>query len=140
MRKFKLWHTVAAVLAGYCEDPAIGTIDSLLFGLCGDDGLLQYVLGSKPNQLRWPMTNMGWKLAIRSSRRKEQVAPERDLRTNGSEGLVSRANRLRPRHRHRLQWRPLEHVVENGLIGLLDAMCLAKSCYFTLTISSGFQV
>jgi ATP-dependent DNA ligase len=39
MRKFKVWHTVDAVLAGYYEDEATGTIDSLL----GDDGLLHFV-------------------------------------------------------------------------------------------------
>ena len=43
MRKFKLWHTVDAVLAGYYEDEATGNIDSLLFGLYGDDGLLHFV-------------------------------------------------------------------------------------------------
>ncbi len=43
MRKFKMWHTVDAVLAGYYEDEATGTIDSLLFGLYGDDGLLHFV-------------------------------------------------------------------------------------------------
>ena len=43
MRKFKVWHTVDAVLGGYYEDEATGTIDSLLFGLYGDDGLLHYV-------------------------------------------------------------------------------------------------
>ena len=43
MRKFKVWHTVDAVLAGYYEDEATGTIDSLLFGLYGDDGLLHFV-------------------------------------------------------------------------------------------------
>jgi ATP-dependent DNA ligase len=43
MRKYKVWHTVDAVLAGYYEDEATGTIDSLLFGLYGDDGLLHFV-------------------------------------------------------------------------------------------------
>ena len=43
MRKFKVWHTVDAVLAGYYEDEATRTIDSLLFGLYGDDGLLHFV-------------------------------------------------------------------------------------------------
>ena len=43
MRKFKVWHTVEAVLAGYYEDEATGTIDSLLFGLYGEDGLLHFV-------------------------------------------------------------------------------------------------
>jgi len=43
MRKFKVWHTVDAVLAGYYEDEATGTVDSLLFGLYGDDGLLHFV-------------------------------------------------------------------------------------------------
>ena len=43
MRKFKLWKTVDAVLAGYYEDEATGAIDSLLFGLYGDDGLLHFV-------------------------------------------------------------------------------------------------
>ena len=43
MRKFKVWHTVDAVLAGYYEDEATGTIDSLVFGLYGDDGLLHFV-------------------------------------------------------------------------------------------------
>jgi ATP-dependent DNA ligase len=43
MRKFKMWHTVDAVLAGYYEDEATGNIDSLLFGLYGDDGLLHFV-------------------------------------------------------------------------------------------------
>ena len=43
MRKFKVWHTVDAVLAGYYEDEATGTIDSLLFGLYGEDGLLHFV-------------------------------------------------------------------------------------------------
>ena len=43
MRKFKVWHTVDAVLAGYYEDEATETIDSLLFGLYGDDGLLHFV-------------------------------------------------------------------------------------------------
>ncbi len=43
MRKFKVWHTVDAVLAGYYEDEATGKIDSLLFGLYDDDGLLHYV-------------------------------------------------------------------------------------------------
>ena len=43
MRKFKIWHTVDAVLAGYYEDEATKTIDSLLFGLYGDDGLLHFV-------------------------------------------------------------------------------------------------
>ena len=43
MRKFKVWHTVDAVLAGYYEDEATGNIDSLLFGLYGDDGLLHFV-------------------------------------------------------------------------------------------------
>ena len=43
MCKFKVWHTVDAVLAGYYEDEATGTIDSLLFGLYGDDGLLHFV-------------------------------------------------------------------------------------------------
>ena len=31
------------VLAGYYEDEATGTIDSLLFGLYGEDGLLYFV-------------------------------------------------------------------------------------------------
>ena len=43
MRKYKVWHTVDAVLAGYYEDEATRTIDSLLFGLYGDDGLLHFV-------------------------------------------------------------------------------------------------
>ena len=43
MCKLKVWHTVDAVLAGYYEDEATGTIDSLLFGLYGDDGLLHFV-------------------------------------------------------------------------------------------------
>ena len=43
MRKFKVWHTVDAVLAGYYEDEATKTVDSLLFGLYGDDGLLHFV-------------------------------------------------------------------------------------------------
>ena len=44
MRKFKVWHTVDAVLAGYYEDAETGKIDSLLFGLYDDDdGLLHYV-------------------------------------------------------------------------------------------------
>ena len=43
MRKFKVWHTVDAVLAGYYEDEATEAIDSLLFGLYGDDGLLHFV-------------------------------------------------------------------------------------------------
>ena len=43
MRKFKVWHTVDAVLAGYYEDEATKTIDSLLFGLYGEDGLLHFV-------------------------------------------------------------------------------------------------
>ena len=43
MRKFKVWKTVDAVLAGYYEDEATKTIDSLLFGLYGDDGLLHFV-------------------------------------------------------------------------------------------------
>jgi ATP-dependent DNA ligase len=43
MRKFKVWHTVDAVLAGCYEDQATGKIDSLLFGLYDDDGLLHYV-------------------------------------------------------------------------------------------------
>ena len=43
MRKFKVWHTVGAVLAGYYEDEATGTIDSLLFGLYAQDGLLHFV-------------------------------------------------------------------------------------------------
>jgi ATP-dependent DNA ligase len=43
MRKFKAWHTVDAVLAGHYEDEATGTIDSLLFGLYGEDGLLHFV-------------------------------------------------------------------------------------------------
>src|SRR5262245_27208801 len=43
MRKYKLWYTVDAVLAGYYEDEATGSIDSLLFGLYGDDGLLHFV-------------------------------------------------------------------------------------------------
>ena len=43
MRKFKLWHSVDAVLAGYYEDEATRTIDSLLFGLYSDDGLLHFV-------------------------------------------------------------------------------------------------
>ncbi len=37
MRKFKVWHTVDAVLAGYYEDAETGKIDSLLFGLYDDD-------------------------------------------------------------------------------------------------------
>ena len=36
-------HTVDAVLAGYYEDEATGTIDSLLFGLYAKDGLLHFV-------------------------------------------------------------------------------------------------
>jgi hypothetical protein len=36
-------NTVDAVLAGYYEDEATGTIDSLLFGPYGDDGLLHFV-------------------------------------------------------------------------------------------------
>ncbi|GLS34111.1 ATP-dependent DNA ligase [Mesorhizobium albiziae] len=43
MQKFKIWRTVDAVLAGYYQDDATGTIDSLLFGLYGDDGLLHFV-------------------------------------------------------------------------------------------------
>jgi ATP-dependent DNA ligase len=43
MRKYKVWHTVDAVLASYYEDEATGTVDSLLFGLYGDDGLLHFV-------------------------------------------------------------------------------------------------
>ena len=43
MRKYKVWHTVDAVLAGYYEDEATKTVDSLLFGLYGDDGLLHFV-------------------------------------------------------------------------------------------------
>jgi hypothetical protein len=43
MRKYKVWHTVDAVLGGYYEDEATGTVDSLLFGLYGDDGLLHFV-------------------------------------------------------------------------------------------------
>ena len=43
MRKYKVWHTVDAVLGGYYEDEATGTINSLLFGLHGDDGLLHFV-------------------------------------------------------------------------------------------------
>ena len=43
MRKFKVWHSVDAVLAGYYQDEATGSIDSLLFGLYGDDGLLHFV-------------------------------------------------------------------------------------------------
>jgi ATP-dependent DNA ligase len=43
MRKFKVWPTIDAVLAGYYEDEATGKIDSLLFGLYGDDGLLDFV-------------------------------------------------------------------------------------------------
>ena len=43
MRKFKVWHTVEAVLAGYYEDQATGTIASLLFVLYGEDGLLHFV-------------------------------------------------------------------------------------------------
>ena len=38
MRKFKVWHTVDAVLAGYYEDEATGGIDSLLFGLYDEEG------------------------------------------------------------------------------------------------------
>jgi ATP-dependent DNA ligase len=43
MLKFKVWHTVDAVPAGYYEDEATGRIDSLLFGLYGDDSLLHFV-------------------------------------------------------------------------------------------------
>ena len=43
MRKFKAWHTVDGVLAGYYEDEATKNVDSLLFGLYGDDGLLHFV-------------------------------------------------------------------------------------------------
>jgi ATP-dependent DNA ligase len=42
MQKYKVWHTVDAVLAGYYEDEATGSIDSLLFGLYADDGLLHF--------------------------------------------------------------------------------------------------
>jgi hypothetical protein len=38
------------------------------------------------------------------------------------------------------RWRPAARAVENGLVALLDAMFPAKSCYFSLTTSSGFQV
>ena len=41
MRKYKVWHTVDPVLAGYYEDEATRTIDSLLFGLYGE--LLHFV-------------------------------------------------------------------------------------------------
>ncbi len=43
MQKFKVWKTVDAVLAGFYEDQATGTLVSLLFGLYGDDGLLHFV-------------------------------------------------------------------------------------------------
>ena len=43
MQKYKVWHTVDAVLAGYYEGDLPGSIDSLLFGLYGDDGLLHFV-------------------------------------------------------------------------------------------------
>ena len=43
MRKFKIWKTVDAVLAGYYEDEATRTVESLLFGLYSDDGLLHFV-------------------------------------------------------------------------------------------------
>ena len=43
MRKYKVWHTVDAVLGGYYQNEATGGIDSLLFGLYGDDGLLHFV-------------------------------------------------------------------------------------------------
>lgn len=43
MRKFKVWRSVDAVLAGMYLDPATGTIDSLLFGLYDDDGRLNFV-------------------------------------------------------------------------------------------------
>jgi ATP-dependent DNA ligase len=43
MRKYKIWHTVDAVLAGYYEDEATRSIDSLLFGLYAEDGLLHFV-------------------------------------------------------------------------------------------------
>ena len=43
MRKFKVWRTVDAVLAGYYENEATGNIDSLLFGLYDNDGLLHFV-------------------------------------------------------------------------------------------------
>ena len=43
MRKYKIWHTVDAVLAGYYEDEATRTVDSLLFGLYGEDALLHFV-------------------------------------------------------------------------------------------------
>lgn len=43
MRKFKVWRSVDAVLAGMYLDPATGTIDSLLFGLYDDQGKLNFV-------------------------------------------------------------------------------------------------
>ena len=42
MQKYKVWHTVDAVLAGYYQDDATGTVESLLFGLY-DEGLLHFV-------------------------------------------------------------------------------------------------
>ena len=47
MRKFKVWHTVDAVLGGYYQGDLPGSIDSLLFGLYDDDGRLNFVGGSR---------------------------------------------------------------------------------------------
>jgi hypothetical protein len=65
MRKFKVWHTVDAVLAGYYQDAETGKIDSLLFGLYDDDGLLHYVghsrvYGVQSTQVAGRRAIQGW--------------------------------------------------------------------------------
>ena len=46
MRKYKVWHSVHAILGGYYPGDLPGSIDSLLFGLDDDEGRLNFVGGS----------------------------------------------------------------------------------------------
>jgi ATP-dependent DNA ligase len=43
MRKFKIRRTIDCVVGGYYRNAGTGSVDSLLFGLYDDDGLLHYV-------------------------------------------------------------------------------------------------